>query len=92
VDNAWRHLEFGGCPYGIHGCVPGEIVHALQLGVMTMTVDGLFFTKALKAETRNINRKEKKLQLKAASDKEKRGWRSWKKRTWRLQVMRKIIR
>jgi hypothetical protein len=67
VDNAWRHLGFGGCPYGIHGCVPGEIVHALQLGIMPMTIDGLFFTKALPANARIKNRREKKLNLKATS-------------------------
>ena len=67
VDNAWRHIDFGGCPYGIHGCVPGEIVHALQHGIMPMTTDGLFFTKALSLDVRKKNRKNKAKNLKAAS-------------------------
>jgi hypothetical protein len=58
VDNAWRHLEFGGCPYGIHGSVPGEIVHALQHGIMPMTTDGLFFTKSQTLTTIIKNRKK----------------------------------
>jgi hypothetical protein len=67
VDNAWRHLDFGGCQYGIHGCVPGEIVHALQHGIMPMVTDGLFFTKALTAPVRDKNRRKKAKELKAAS-------------------------
>ena len=46
VDIAWNYMCFGGCKYGIHGCIPGEIVHALQLGIMPRVVDGLFCTKA----------------------------------------------
>ena len=67
VDNAWRHLDFGGCQYGIHGCVPGEIVHALQHGIMPMTTDSLFFTKALPSETRIKNWRKKAKHLKAAT-------------------------
>ena len=47
VNNAWNSMCFGGCPYGIHGCVPGEIVHALQLGLIPRVLEGLFITKAL---------------------------------------------
>ena len=59
VDNAWNHLDFGGCPYGIHGNVPGEIVHALQLGIVTRATDGLFFTKAIVEKERKKIRREK---------------------------------
>ena len=50
---------FGGCQYGIHGSVPGEIVHALQLGIMPRVIDGLFCTKALTADQQKAESKAK---------------------------------
>jgi hypothetical protein len=31
VNSAWTKLGFGDCSYGIHGSVPGEIVHASNM-------------------------------------------------------------
>ena len=50
-------MYFGGCEYGIHGSEPGEIVHALQLGIMPMALDGLFCTNALNVAQQNANSK-----------------------------------
>jgi hypothetical protein len=72
VDNAWTNLDFGGCPYGIHGSVPGEIVHALQHGIMAMATDGLFFTKAITGDVRDKNRRVKKRNLASSAAAEKR--------------------
>ena len=57
VDNAWNYMYFAGDIYGIHGSSPGEIVHALQLGIMQMTLDGLYCTRALTAVQQESNSK-----------------------------------
>jgi hypothetical protein len=60
VDIAWNKISFGGCQYGSHGNSPGEIVHTLNHGMMPVTLDGLFCSKAISAEVRKAVEREKR--------------------------------
>ena len=57
VNNAWSIMCWGGCLYGIHQSVPGEIVHVVQLGVMPRVLDCLLCTKALTGDQQKAKAK-----------------------------------
>ena len=42
VKNAFYDACFGGNPYGIHGCIPVEVLHLIQLGLYQYALQCLF--------------------------------------------------
>ena len=67
VDIAWNKIGFGADPHGAHGNCPGEIIHTLNHGMMPMVLDGLFCSKAISAELRKENEKEKRAAVREAT-------------------------
>ena len=41
INNFFTHISFGGCPHGVYGAIPDEIVHTTLLGLLEYIVDGM---------------------------------------------------
>ena len=42
IKNAFHKIDFGGCPHGIHGCTPVDIMHTVLHGIFVYTKDTFF--------------------------------------------------